>query len=104
MLLARPIKPVFKIDDIRDQNVCYVDKQGVVMLQFCKALGVHKYDTENWKMFQLSPKDISLIVPEIDEGNSKINLYHDPGKGKESEGQIRKSLNISKWEKGWTWT
>ncbi|GAA0138686.1 DNA metabolism protein [Lithospermum erythrorhizon] len=89
VLSAEPVLPKFyKLDS----GHVKVDRQGVILLTFCPAIGERKYDWEKKKFFALSPTEVGSLIS-LGAGGS-CEFFHDPSMKSSAAGQVRKSLSI----------
>lgn len=90
--------------DNTKKNNFYVGKEGALMFTFAnsKGLGDREFAWDNSVKIALSSSELSqFLVTPIPQ---TISLFHDPEKGKASEGQIFKKLTFAHGTKPGTYT
>ncbi|XP_074573983.1 single-stranded DNA-binding protein WHY2, mitochondrial-like [Curcuma longa] len=89
-LSLEPVLPTIREVDSQRSRVF---KRGCVMLKFCPAIALQKYDWERRQVFALSPTEAgNLIALGPDE---TCEFLHDPSMKSSLEGQVKKSLRVS---------
>ncbi len=68
-------------------------REGAVFLQASSAVGKNDYDWEKKIVFAMSVSDMSKVIQSLMTGE-ECKLMHDPGAKSESQGAVKKFLNI----------
>lgn len=95
-LCLRPVKPVFKK---LETGVLALHREGVVLLEFASSTGIRQYDWTQKLVFALSVAEIGEVLSF--SSSDKINLLHDPNKGRDGEGTVIKTLQIVPMKDGY---
>jgi hypothetical protein len=72
---------------------------GGVFIEAAPAVGSNKYDWENKIVFALSVSDIGKILNDGLRGG-EVSIFHDPGAKSDKANITKKSLKITKGQKG----
>lgn len=89
-LSASPRLPKF----IRlDSGGIKVDRNGIIMLSFCPAIGERKYDWEKKQLFALSATEVGTLISL--GPNDTCEFFHDPSMKSSNAGQVRKTLQVN---------
>lgn len=70
-------------------------EEGVVFLNITSSSGGNIYDWENKIVMALNVNDISQLNMLFEGRLSEVKLFHDPGAGTQSKGQVKKQLYVS---------
>lgn len=69
-------------------------RDGAIFLEITSAKGKNEYDWNNKIVFALSPNDMGQILFTLLTGED-CKIMHDPGAKTDSQGAVKKYLNIS---------
>ncbi|KAG6531562.1 hypothetical protein ZIOFF_005376 [Zingiber officinale] len=69
-----------------------VSKEGFILLQFAPAVGTRQYDWSRKQVFSLSIPEIGHLMSL--GAKDSCEFFHDPFKGRNEEGKIRKILKV----------
>ncbi|XP_010272543.1 PREDICTED: single-stranded DNA-bindig protein WHY2, mitochondrial [Nelumbo nucifera] len=70
-----------------------IERMGVILLEFCPAIGPRKYDYEKKQMFALSATEVGSLISL--GAKDSCEFFHDPSMKKSNEGQVRKTMTIT---------
>lgn len=68
-------------------------REGAVFLEMASTVGKNQYDWEHKVVLALSVDDIGKFLNSLTFGED-LEILHDPGAGKEAQGQVKKYLNV----------
>ncbi|KAG6491664.1 single-stranded DNA-binding protein WHY1, chloroplastic-like [Zingiber officinale] len=75
-----------------DSGAYKVSKEGFMLLQFAPAVGNRQYDWSRKQVFSLSIPEIGHLMSL--GAKDSCEFFHDPFKGRNEEGKIRKVLKV----------
>jgi hypothetical protein len=82
---------------------------GYIKFEISSAIGPNQYDWDNKEIMNLTVTDISKLIcflrspsrypKEGTDGDYEVTIFHDPGAGGASRGEVSKFLSLSKTQK-----